>query len=957
MIRSRSFSLLNDMRPLKRLMVLALAAGLTACGGTGPQRSADSSTAQEGEEVPEALVRAADAAWQSTERASSRYYYQQLFQRRPDDPAIRYRFGESVRLSGEPQIAMEVLRPLVEASDVPTHALVSFAKASLQAGDSSGARAAADRAVAQAPNDSEALTVQGVVLSAVGDHAGAIRAFEGALANGAQDEARVLNNIGLAYAQMGHGDSARASLVRALRLEPANRTIAQNLSMVQNAIDSGSLALRPDPAPAAPIETAPVDSVPVSPPTLAAAPVAPAPVEAAEPEVAATEPADEAPDEAPISLTAEAAPPPAAPAAPAEIPTQVASVVEPAEQAADTRVTTALRATAVAASAASAAVAPAASAETEADPVTTASLTPETQGPGARPDGGAAALAAPPASLPGVPSRTIQDPEPGTYLTNDRRLNSVLSPTAQRFLRSRRPNPEGQPAPVTAVERAAPAAAEAEHVTPPAATAAPASRPQLAAVPAAGSTHNATGSREFDELMALVEGASAGDIGSDIATASLPEPATTRSGPVYSGASDFVGLPEGTQLALATDEPVRLRYAAHDEFDRLVLDLPSDALALEPGLSDGHVQLILPVGTEVDVQRMRRLLRTVGEADDMATDRALVVDLRLVDGVQIRKWRIDQRLVLDLYPNGEGGVVDQTDGQSPEPIQLAALSRAVAAPQPASAPVPGDHAYVPTERPFATADVTLPSAVEDQDADLVSASASVDAHATVSDWGPEREAYEARLTAVRGGADAVPVTDLDVPEDLGPAGVPSTAPDLGEADRIAALRAAAGAARAVRADDVPAGVARRAAVDSVPDAGVLVGVAPTAALPPPPPIIAPGRSVDSRLASRVLQTSSTPSAAVPLDSDPRQSTVADRRAAGLSTAVPEPAAAPASPIVAQPARPTSAAPASQSLRVGAIPPISPHHQGARDPFAGRSWILPQSASSGGGVATDADFGR
>ncbi|MEA1937611.1 MAG: tetratricopeptide repeat protein [Pseudomonadota bacterium] len=185
------------------------------------------------EDIKLALVRAANDAWEARNWRQAVEYYGILYKGSPNNAAMLVRYAESLRRSGAAGTAVSVLTPAALAESPASDILVAFSKANLQAGRPQIALDAARHAVRQAPETADSYIVLGVVLDALGDHDGAMEAYQSSLKYGATETGRVLSNLGLSLAQSGRMEEAINTLRRARRLDPSDPSISLNLRLVE----------------------------------------------------------------------------------------------------------------------------------------------------------------------------------------------------------------------------------------------------------------------------------------------------------------------------------------------------------------------------------------------------------------------------------------------------------------------------------------------------------------------------------------------------------------------------------------------------------------------------------------------------------------------------------------------------------------------------------------------------
>lgn len=214
---------------LGRLAPLALAAGLAACSGgapevgRGPTQGLEVIDAGELNEVMLAVAEPGEAV----------AHFQRSAAARPGDAAVRRGLAESLMRAERFEEAAAAWAALVESGGATEADRVALAEALIRAGDWDGARAALD-AVPPTHETARRYRLEAMVADAREDWARADAFYEIAAELAAQP-AGVLNNWG--YSKLARGDHAGAERLfeRALAADPSLFTAKNNLVLARGA--------------------------------------------------------------------------------------------------------------------------------------------------------------------------------------------------------------------------------------------------------------------------------------------------------------------------------------------------------------------------------------------------------------------------------------------------------------------------------------------------------------------------------------------------------------------------------------------------------------------------------------------------------------------------------------------------------------------------------------------------
>jgi Flp pilus assembly protein TadD len=154
-----------------------------------------------------------------------------LYQERPGDLAVGFRFASALMAIGSHAKAVEVLGEISTRHPANRDALSAYGKALAEAGRGGEANAVLARAAQLGDPDWKLLSARGMAFDQSDQYAAAQAEYEKA-ARLAPDEPTIFNNWGLSHALAGDLDQAEAMLVKAAGMAGADKKVRANLALV-----------------------------------------------------------------------------------------------------------------------------------------------------------------------------------------------------------------------------------------------------------------------------------------------------------------------------------------------------------------------------------------------------------------------------------------------------------------------------------------------------------------------------------------------------------------------------------------------------------------------------------------------------------------------------------------------------------------------------------------------------
>jgi Flp pilus assembly protein TadD len=167
-----------------------------------------------------------------------------LYHRNPNDAGVATRYAHALRETGHVTRASIIIAPFAKDDYKPyAPAKLEFAMIQAALGNYAAASDAARKAVAMDGKSWQAYDVLGIALDAQGDQVNAEKALRTALTLCPVDQqAPILNNLGLNLASQGFLDEAAETLRKALALSPNRSEVERNLRIVSALRESGGRA-------------------------------------------------------------------------------------------------------------------------------------------------------------------------------------------------------------------------------------------------------------------------------------------------------------------------------------------------------------------------------------------------------------------------------------------------------------------------------------------------------------------------------------------------------------------------------------------------------------------------------------------------------------------------------------------------------------------------------------------
>ena len=155
----------------------------------------------------------------------------QLYQERPGDLAVGFRFASTLKKIGSHDKALQVLGEIASHHPENRDAVSAYGKALAEAGRGSEANEVLARAQALGEPDWKLISARGLAYDQSGQYQAAQEQYARA-AELAPQEPTIYNNWGLSHALAGNLDEAEAMLTRAAGLPGADKKVRANLALV-----------------------------------------------------------------------------------------------------------------------------------------------------------------------------------------------------------------------------------------------------------------------------------------------------------------------------------------------------------------------------------------------------------------------------------------------------------------------------------------------------------------------------------------------------------------------------------------------------------------------------------------------------------------------------------------------------------------------------------------------------
>ncbi len=221
------------MSPIARGLFLASLTlslfSLAACGTTGHANMSNAEGASRVDAILERAARDAKAAGNTTETVA---LLEQIYNKKPDDPAVATSFGQALREDEQLNRARQVVLPFTKGKDAYPDAVTELAMVQLALGQYQEAEQTSRRAIDLDPAQGRPYLALGTALDALNKHEAAEAAFRTGIDKWKGDPAPIMNNLALNLASQNKLDQAIDMLKKAKEISPGRVELERNLRII-----------------------------------------------------------------------------------------------------------------------------------------------------------------------------------------------------------------------------------------------------------------------------------------------------------------------------------------------------------------------------------------------------------------------------------------------------------------------------------------------------------------------------------------------------------------------------------------------------------------------------------------------------------------------------------------------------------------------------------------------------